>query len=121
MKESLQKALATGDVGRVPVFFLSRLFRKLLMAMYMRPARWNELMSIYMEPDLTRKQMTDKRGRMQRNLAGANMSVRTFVTGLRMLRVKSIKITLDVEFHNTPTITVSDHIDVGGGNELTRH
>jgi hypothetical protein len=121
MKESLQKALDTGDVGRVPSFFLGRLFRKLLIEMHVGPSKWKELMGVYHEPGMTRKQENDSKRRLGENLAKPNISVRNFIPAMRFLRVKSFKLTLDVEFHNAPSITVSDTINVGYGEHHTTH
>jgi hypothetical protein len=123
MKESLQKALDTGDVGKVPSFFLGRLFRKLLIEMHVGPTRWAELAGVYREPGFTgtRKQENDTKRRLMANLAKPNISVRNFLPAMRFLRVKSFKLTLEVEFHNAPSVSVSDTVNVGYGEHHTTH
>jgi hypothetical protein len=62
-------------------------------------------------PGGTRKQETDARGKLRAALAKTNLSLRSFITGLRMLKATRITFTLEVIFQDKPSVTVSDTIN----------
>lgn len=110
--KKIDDAIQSGpDAVKPTLFILTRLYRRVLQEMEMTPERFNELMTIFVvEPGLTRKQQTDRRGKLMHSLASANVSLRSLINGLRMLKATRVTFALRVEFQDRPEITVEDTI-----------
>ncbi len=83
-----------------PATGLAKLYRQILFALHISPAKEWSLMSRYLEDPLNGIKQTSKRKASARsNLMGAltapKMSFRTFLRGCRLLRMEGIKITVE--------------------------
>lgn len=113
MAKKIEDAIEQGPEVIKPVsFILTRLWRRLLRESNMTVTRFNELMTIFtFEPGLTRKQETDRRGKLGKSLASTNVSLRTLITGLRMLKATRVTLTMRVEFQDRPSVEVAEMIN----------
>jgi hypothetical protein len=94
------------------MFILGRLWRGVLRETDTSITSFNEAMSAFIvTPGGTRKQETDARGKLRSALAKTNLSLRSLITGLDMLKATRITFTLEVSFQDKPSVTVSDTIN----------
>lgn len=113
MANKIEDALKDGP-GKLTssAFLLSRLFRRVLMAMDMDATRFNELVSNFVvAPGMTRKQETDARGRLRQALASPKISLGVFLDGFRLLKATRITFAMEVQFQDRPSVQVSESIN----------
>lgn len=106
----------------------ARLFRQIINKMNMDPAKWGKYLRTYLEwfvttEDLQRAKVerVTKKGNIQDTyFQKPNLTFNKFLEGLSILRMKSCKITFEVEDENGEKYVVSETVRIMSKNRLDK-